>query len=205
MREHIAETDLALYVSGDLTLWRRISVGLHLNRCADCRERAASYRADREQLRSAASELPKDLDWDRLAAEMAANVRVGLAAGECVTPRTRAREVFTGWRPAAVIAGLAVLLVAGWWLNMPSADMQSFSHVARTIWRGGSIAREDNGPVIEATSSGIELRSNGGRIGATAGGAQVVTVSMGSDHQSVSARSMDQDTGQITVTSVYVE
>jgi len=121
MSRHIAETELALYASGDLALWRRASVRMHIGRCDRCREVAAQYQARRTQLHELANEVPEGLDWDRLAVEMTANIHVGLAAGECVAHRTRKRTVVTGWRSMALVSGVAagmVLLIAGgFWLN----------------------------------------------------------------------------------------
>ena len=39
------------------------------------------------------------------------------------------------WRPAAVVAGL-VILVAGWWLNMPAAQTQALGAHPR-VWSAG--------------------------------------------------------------------
>ena len=50
-------------------------------------QRIDVYRHSRQRLKQAAAEMPEGADWDRLAAEMTANIRVGLAAGECVAPR----------------------------------------------------------------------------------------------------------------------
>src|ERR1700736_3003585 len=107
MRRHGMETDLALYAAGDLPFWRSALVGLrvrlHLRGCDECRELAEAMRADRAELRRSADDLPADIskncDWDQLAAEMTANIRVGLAAGECVTPRER-KVAAISWRPA---------------------------------------------------------------------------------------------------------
>src|ERR1700760_395318 len=106
MNRHVAESELALFVSGDLGALRQSFVRLHVRGCEECRGRVEAYRLDRERLQEAVAELPPGLDWDRLAAEMAANIRVGLAAGECVAPRPRKRAAFrwvsAGWRPAAI-------------------------------------------------------------------------------------------------------
>ena len=48
--------------------------------------------------------MPEGADWDRLAAEMTANIRVGLAAGECVAPR-RKLDLSRSWKPAGLVAG----------------------------------------------------------------------------------------------------
>ncbi len=207
MTAHIAETNLALYVSGDLPLWRAALMRLHVTQCRWCRKRADAYRSDRAQIRRIAAEMPdglNDADWDRLAAEMTANIRVGLAAGECVAPRRR-KPVTLGWRPAAAMAGLAVVLASAWWLNMPPSTTQALGRAMTAIWHGhGSVMPEERGLVVEATSSGIELRENGGTLGVSQGTARPVAVSV-SVQGSASASYVNADTGQMTITSVYAQ
>jgi len=206
-RHHVGESDLALYASGDLGFWRGIRVRLHVERCAGCRRLAEAYRQDRAQIREVADELPEGLDWNRLAAEMTANIRVGLAAGECVAPRHR-KPVAMAWRPAAVVAGVAILVTGAWWLNVPAAQTQELGRALRAVWSGRASARhgvvEDRGTVVEATSSGIELRENGSSLGVSQGAARPLAVSV-SVQGSASARYVDSDTGQMTITSVYAQ
>ena len=207
MSRHVPESGLALYVSGDLGWWSRAAARMHMNGCESCRKRMVAYRADQRQIREAAAEMPEDVDWDRLAAEMTANIRVGLAAGECVAPRSRQGAVLS-WRPAAVMAGAAVLLAGAWWLNMPSAETQALGRAMRAIWHGRAVmprmGMEERGPVVSASSSGIELRENGSALGVSQGTARPVAVSV-SMQGSASARYVDTDTGQVTITSVYVQ
>jgi hypothetical protein len=63
---------------------------------------------------------------------------------------------------------------------------------------------EERGPVVEATSSGIELRENGSSLGVSQGASRPLAVSV-SVQGSASARYVDSDTGQITITSVYAQ
>jgi hypothetical protein len=216
MRSHIAETDLALYCTRDLTVARRARVWLHIRGCESCRSRMLAYWADREDRRAGANNLPDGVDWDRLSAEMTANIHVGLAAGECVAPRSRKASSFwqspagprwvSAWRPAAVVAGLAVLVGAAWWLNMPPSDTDALSRVMHSIIHGGrrGVLPEDMGPVVEATSAGVELRENGGALQVSQSGQRPLTVSV-SAQGSASAHYIDTDTGQVTITSVYVQ
>jgi hypothetical protein len=167
-------------------------------------------------LRDASKEFPEGVDWARLSAEMAANIHVGLAAGECVSPRTKGKPARTSvgdwvperWRPLAlascVTALMAVLLVGGWWLNVPPQDTQSLNRAMKSVWRGRTAAAEERGPVIEASTDGIELRKDGGSLGVGQDSAQLVTVSV-STQGSASAHYVDQDTGQVTITSVYAQ
>src|SRR5215471_11646011 len=103
MSKHVGETDLALYAAGDLPLWRRAQVWFHVHSCVPCLTTLLSYKAAREELLARADKLPEGLDWDRLSAEMTANIHVGLAAGECVAPRTR-KAPFKDWSSSFVSA-----------------------------------------------------------------------------------------------------
>ena len=47
LAHHIAEPDLALFVSGDVSLWRYAAVCLHIARCETCRSRIEVYRQSR--------------------------------------------------------------------------------------------------------------------------------------------------------------
>ena len=70
----------------------------------------------RDRLRYACPEMPEEVNWDRLAAEMKANIHVGLAAGECVgAAEPQARRL--DWRAAAVALPVAALVLAGVWLE----------------------------------------------------------------------------------------
>lgn len=218
--EHpVAEADLALYASGDLPAYRRAPVWLHVRGCESCHSRIQAYQTDHKHLRSTAGELPAGIDtqenWDRLAEEMTANIHLGLAAGECVAPRSRRRTGFTprfaptfawAWRPMALVGGLMAVLTAAWWLNMPASDTQALSRVMRGIVHGGrrSVLAEESGPVVEATPAGVELRENGGALGVSQSGLRPLTVSV-SVQGSASAHYIDTDTGQMTITSVYAQ
>ena len=202
---HPGEGDLALFISHDLSLWRRFAVRLHARRCEDCRARIEAYRLDLERRRLEASEMPPGVDWDRLSAEMTANIRVGLAAGECVAPRGR-KPLTVNWRPAAIAAGVVVVLTGAWWLNLPASDTESLRRAVGTLVHGRAAVApaEESGPVVEATSSGIELKENGGSLAISQGRARPVAITV-SAPGSASARYVDADTGQITITSVYVQ
>jgi hypothetical protein len=205
MSRHPVETDLALYAAGDLPFWRSTLVKVHVRRCDECRGLVDGLRADRQELRHSADAMPKSVDWDQLAAEMTANIRVGLAAGECVTPRER-RIPSISWRPAAIAAGLVVVLAGAWWLNIPSTDTETIGRALRNMATGqrSDSPPEESGPMVRASSSGVETRENGARLGIEQSGLQPVMFSV-STQGSASARYVDQDTGQVTITATYVQ
>jgi hypothetical protein len=207
MTPHVKELDLALFVSGDLSLLEQTAVRFHLTGCMDCRARVETYRFDRQRLKEDAAQLPAGIDWDRLSTEMTANIRVGLAAGECVAPRGRKQALWTGsfwswsWRPAAAMAGITLLIGTAWWLNFPSADTASLGHALSSLVHGRqTILIEDRGPVVEANAGGIELRENGNSLVLSHGTTQPVSVNV-SAQGTASARYVD-DAGQITITGV---
>lgn len=150
--EHIPESDLALFISGDVSLWTYIRVNVHVARCEACRLRIDAYRASRQRLKAAAAELPEGADWDRLAAEMTANIRVGLAAGECVAPRRGKLDLSRSWSPSglrswpvtgwkavaawsAVFAGVVTVLSAAWVLNLGTSDGDSLSRSMHALFQ----------------------------------------------------------------------
>ena len=203
MSRHAMEADLALYAAGDLPFWRGALVKLHVRRCKECRSLVDALRADRDELRRSADTLPDNLDWDQLAAEMTANIRVGLAAGECVTPRER-KVASISWRPAAIAAGLVVMLAGAWWLNIPRTDTETIGRALHNLATGQRTPQEESGPVVGASFSGVETRANGAQMGIDQNGLHPVMFSV-STQGSASARYVDQDTGQVTITAAYVQ
>jgi len=210
MKRHVMETELALYAAGDLPVWRSALVRLHVRRCGECHGLLEALRMDRQELRRSADDMPagisKDFDWDQLAAEMTANIRVGLAAGECVTPR-ESKVAAMSWRPVAIAAGLVVLLAGAWWLNIPRTDTEAIARAIRDMATGGRSTSplEERGPVVGASSAGVVLVENGAQsLGIDQGGLEPVMYSV-STQGSASARYVDKDTGQVTITATYVQ
>jgi hypothetical protein len=213
MTRHAKETDLALFAPGDVSRWNKLRINLHLNRCTRCREIAEAYQTDRERLRREASKMPPGVDWEHLAAEMTANIRVGLEAGECVAPRRKRRfpvrrtpvKMGFGWAVASAAVGVTFLIGVALWLNFPSSDREVLGRAFGQLLHGKAIPLSDeSGPVVEASSAGIELRENGGALKISQGALHPVAVSV-SAQGSASARYVDADTGQMTITSVYVQ
>ena len=182
--------------------------------------------------------MPEGADWDRLAAEMTANIRVGLAAGECVAPR-RGHAAWKaaswsnqsgkpggwsksggwskpgGWRMIAawsgITAGVVVLLSSAFLLNLPSSDgesllraMQNLVHGNGRIGPGPGLPGEGRGAVVEASAKGVELRENGVAVSMPQASTLPVAITV-SAPGSASARYVDEDTGQVTISSVYVQ
>jgi hypothetical protein len=203
--KHLNEQELALHATGEAGWWNRVVSQLHVRGCEDCSRRVREYRLDRERIQMFAEELPAGISWERLAAEMTANIRVGLAAGECVAPRDRHVSIPMGWRVAGAAAGFSALLVAAWWLNMPKGETAALGRAMKAIVqpvRRGILA--DEGTLVEASAAGIEVRENGARLGVFRQGVRPATVSL-SLQGTARARYVDSDTGQVTITSVYAQ
>lgn len=126
-KNHPEQQELALFISRDLSAWRRLIVGRHVAGCAACRREAVWLREASEAFKLETDALPPGVSWDQLAGEMRANIRLGLEAGACVGAATGDEEAdliggsgggvgsaeesarpaswYSGWNPA------------GWWNN----------------------------------------------------------------------------------------
>ena len=190
---HAGISELALYAGGDLGLWARIKTSLHVSRCAQCRGEVERFAEASRELNAVADELPGGLDWDRLAAEMRANVRLGLEAGSIVDEPRHMQEPL-GWRAAFVLAAGTVVIITGWFLHVSPGD---HTKIAQAIPLAAGIS-------IEATESGVELRENGGAMKLRAPESQPVMLSVSAEG-SVNARYVDSETGQVTINNVSFE
>src|ERR1700679_1797448 len=135
---HPRENDLALLAGGDAGRIRRFLLDRHVQKCADCRETVAEYREMRAGL--ADVELP-DLNWNFLAADMRANIRLGLEAGACV----RTEPVLRRWNPRPVIAFASVLLL------IAAGELLRDARPHRPASVDASTA------VLQSTESGVEI------------------------------------------------
>ncbi len=187
--KHPNQATLALQAGGDLGFIARWRTERHLSKCGRCREEVAAFGGMREMLPELA-EIP-EISWNRLAAEMKANIRLGLAAGECVrTDETPLRDsrLFTSGRAVVAFASVVVLLVTGMVLQHPSP----------------MVAREYEGTVVQSTANGIQVREGGQALGLLNGGAQNVMYSVNAQG-SMGARYLDRETGQVTINNVYAQ
>ena len=200
---HPDERHIALYAGGDAGWVERILTGWHVTHCGSCASLVEKYRRDRQALRHEMAELPADLDWNRLAAEMTANIRVGLEAGECVSERpSRASRI--SWRPAFAGAGLALVLLGAWYLNFPAQDRAMLGGGIARLWNGRQPTAVDAGVSLENTRAGIQVSENGSAMTLMNPGTQPAVVVV-STRGSLRARYVDDDTGQVTITNVYAQ
>ncbi len=199
---HPDERQIALYAGGDTGRVDRFRIGLHCDRCAACQGKAEAYRRDREAVRRQSAELPAGLSWDRMAAEMKANIRVGLAAGECVG-EAHGRALRAPWRLVLASTGLIALLTASWFLKFPAEQREGLAQLAHRMWRHTS-ADVRNGIELEATRNGIQVSEGGSALTLMHPGSELPVVVV-STRGSLRARYIDADTGQVTITNVYAK
>jgi len=186
--KHPNQATLALHAGGDLGPWARWRTARHLAQCESCRQEVAAFE-DMRQILPELAEVP-ELSWNRLAAEIKANVRLGLAAGECVRgpePALRESAWFTGGRWAVAFASIVALVVFGVVLERPAP-----------------IAPRVAGPLVETTGYGIQVQSGGQTFGLTNGDARQVTYLMDAQG-SMEARYVNPETGNMTINTVYVQ
>jgi hypothetical protein len=211
--KHPSESQLALFAGGDVAgLWERWRVRRHVSQCAACQSEVGSLRAGSEQVRALTAELPKDLNWNRLAEEMTGNIRVGLAAGEAIARFDKpapSHRLHLGWNAAMVLTCASMVFVAAFWMSLPPQQAEHLMTALKRIRtdRIGKLvqrpaAAQDDAVVLEASSSSIEVKENGRAMSLMHPHSDGVTVSV-SMRGSAGVRYVDADTGQVTTNKVY--
>ncbi|MCC7174920.1 MAG: hypothetical protein IT159_06965 [Bryobacterales bacterium] len=190
---HPSETRLALYAGRELGVWSRWAVSRHVSRCSQCHDQVRAFVADKERLRRACAEFPAGLEWERLASEMTANIRVGLAAGECVGPLTQ-RLARPRWQRAVILAPVILPLIA---------VLVFVVHFQRPQPRQ-EFSPYVEGTVIAATAEGLELKQGDRMLTLRHPGAGEATY-MVNAQGTMRADFVDADTGQVTIHSVYAQ
>ena len=173
---HPGETDLALFAGGELGPVARWRIEGHLDRCDHCRQAVGEFFELRSRVMDL-GELPH-LDW----AEMAANIH-RRAAEHRQHSRRWSLLGRPSWAPA--LALLTLLAAAGY-----------------LSWRFAAPA----GAVLDASAGGVELRVSNDQVLTLLNAAQKetpVNLRVGAD--AVSARYVDRETGNVTVTNVYAQ
>lgn len=209
---HPNQIQLALLSGGDLGLLDRWRVGRHVSGCASCAAEIEALRAAREQVREVTAELPENLNWNQLAEEMTANVRVGLAAGEAIArfdkPSLVGRPRHLGWNAAMVVACATIVFGAAFWINLPRPQMDHLLSALKRV-RTERIGKLVQHPVagtedvmLEASSLSLDLSQNGRTLSLMHPHSDAVTVSV-SMRGSMGVRYVDADTGQVTTNKVY--
>jgi len=219
MKQHLSDTVLALYATGDLDWRDRAAAAWHVRTCEHCAKLAQSFREDIAFRRKSAEAMPLPAYWDALAEEMAANIRLGLSASECirsvkstteVKPRARAKPIGAVrpnwfWKPAAGIAAAMAVVVTVWFSTMPPEQTRIFSRVWDAAVHGRTGTPEALGMVLESSANGVEMRK-GSRtsVKLLVSGHLPEQFSANLDG-SMRAQYVDEESGQVTVTNVYAE
>lgn len=192
---HPDQATLALHAGGDLGPIARWRINRHIAHCERCREEVAAFAGITEILPELA-EMP-EVPWTGLSAEMKANIRLGLAAGECVRPGEVPlhTSLFSGMRAAVALASVAALLVTGLMLEHP-VSRSSFARFESRLF--------ESGIVLESTKDGIEVGRGRQALQLRHPGASGVTYTVGAQG-SMGARYLDPKTGYVTINNVYVE
>jgi hypothetical protein len=187
--KHSNEADLALFAGRDLSFISEWRVGRHVARCEQCRGTVDAFVSLRSET-AALGELPAEIAWNRLASEMKANIRLGLAAGECVAGPSRVggQAGFSGLHTLLAYAAVILLVVAGVWLQRP-------------------VPLERGRAVLAATVDGIELTEGGRTLGLRYGASRdSKDVSYSADAKGgMGARYVDSNTGYVTVVNMNME
>jgi hypothetical protein len=185
--KHPSREILALQSAGDLGLLERWRTVRHLKGCPTCRDEVAAF-ADMREILPELNQIP-EVSWNRIAGEMRANIRLGLAAGECVresSPIVPASPLFGAARATLAFAGVMATLLVGLVLERPTPSAST-------------------DPVVQATAHGVQRRA-GDRSFGLMNSASDGKVTYSVDAQgSLGARYVDSETGNVTMTKVYVE
>ena len=193
--------DLALFSSGDLSRRAKWTLGRHIRRCADCEQQILHFRSVQAELKHEAKTetltgFEAIADWARLEREMLGNIGVGLAAARCIENVGRKRTMI--YRVAFALA-LTGLFVIGWITHIPR---EQTGHLVSSFRRLMVLDRQlhPSGTVLRTTAEGIAVGAQGTTLTILHPATAVVSLSGPS---AVSARYIDDDTGQVTITKVY--
>lgn len=193
MNRHPEIADLALYSSGDLPLWSKWKTGRHVRQCPTCSAEVATFR----QLASEpiAEHAVPEINWEPLAAEMRANIRLGLEASEAIAAYRRptpAEATRLNWRAAIMVASLMVVIGSGWWFAVSAKKLEQPLAVAA---QPAVVEANDSGVEIKDGNLTLELRTPASRASFSSVTTQGVA----------QTRYTDAETGQITVNHVYLD
>jgi len=196
--KHPSIDRLALYAGGELPFWTRWIMRRHMTGCAQCQEEISLFGEVKEAVREETGVMPAGVNWERLSAEMGANVRLGLAASDAIrayrTPIDEAPAQGMSWRMVALTSAFVLLLSVGYWFNAAKKSEQM------------AAMRGPEPFVAQASGSAVEM-SDGSKamvlqMPKSNTRPAIITVSTTG---SAGAQYVDEETGQVTVNNVYVE
>ncbi len=159
--KHPSEMQLALLAGGDLPAWERWRMRRHVSGCADCGGALEALRMATSQVRELAAEMPKDVNWNRLADEMTGNIRVGLAAGQAIARFDKplaVRRPRLAWNAGTVVACATLLFVCAFWASIPRPQAE---HLVEALKR---IAVHGGGNAVQQAGLQSGRRGSGGLL-----------------------------------------
>ena len=125
---------------------------------------------------------------------MRANVRVAIAAGECVARTGRPREKLS-WRAALALAAMTAVILTGWWLYIPEPAYAPRAPLAEL---------HQQEVVLETTQFSIERRENGTTLALSHPPDERTVLTANTDGV-LRARYVDDASGQVTINNVYAQ
>lgn len=192
--KHPSESDLALFAAGDLSWAKQKLTGRHVSQCGTCQSVVVAYSEFRPEVREF-PKLPAHMQWSRLSAEMSANIRLGLEAGECVNPRFTARPAVKmpmhfGGMPSWHRLGIACFVFC------------AVGGIAFMVQHPPSLAGPPvTGTVLEASERGLQISEGSQTLRLLNTSGTEVSHTVGA-HGEVGARYLDPN-GYVTVSQVY--
>ena len=196
---HPPLASLALYARRDLPFFEQIKMGWHVRKCAACRNEVSVFADRSRTLRQAVQTegVPAiDLTWSRLEQEMLGNIAVGVAAARCIENVGNNRVIFrTGW----IFAALSLLFALAWYTHIPAEQNARILAAFKTAFHSPA---PYFGTELDANADGISVQTQGTTMRFIHPSSAVVSLS---GFAAVSARYVDEDTGQITITKVYAQ
>lgn len=192
--KHPSESVLALYAAGDLSWARRKLTGHHVAQCGACQSIVVDYSEFRADVREF-PKMPANMQWSRLAEEMSANIRLGIEAGECVSPKVKAGSKV---RFAPGFGG-----VPAWHrLSIACAVLCAVAGIAFIVEHPPSLAAPPlTGTVLEASEAGLQMSEGNQTLRLLNTSGTEVSRTVGSRGE-VGARYLDPN-GYVTVSQVY--
>ncbi len=184
----------------DLSWVNRMRIRRHLVHCGRCEQQVAAIRAGSIELRRQAetetlTSFEAIADWSRLERDMVGNIAVGLAAARCIDHVKKSRKLLVG---ASIAAALTVVFALGWTTHIPREQTERIFRSIRGL--AGNDLPHVTGTVLRSLPDGVAVHSQGSVLTILHPRWARISVTGGS---AVEARFVDEDTGQVTITSVY--
>lgn len=193
---------LALYFRHDLPLTTRWRLGRHIKRCAECGHQVllfASAHAElsREAQQQTLTGFEAIADWPRLELEMLGNIAVGVSAARCIEKVGHKRVWIVR---CSLAAAFSALFVVGWVTHIPGSETHQITTSVRRLFGMGPPPFA--GTILQNTADGIAVQTRDATLTILHPSSAVVTVSGSS---AMSARYVDEDSGEVTIAKVYAQ